>query len=90
MKTIAANLKANHTPQSTLAYLSLLQTELQSLQNAKKHNIIVFPNQASLTDNIYTHFEIGAQNAYPIQKQNSNLCKMPKNTILSCFQIKQV
>lgn len=67
MKTIAANLKANHTPQSTLAYLSLLQTELQSLQNAKKHNIIVFPNQASLTDNIYTHFEIGAQNAYPIQ-----------------------
>lgn len=88
MKIIAANLKANHTPQSTLAYLSILQKELDCLQHAKKHNIIVFPNQASLTDNIYKYFEIGAQNAYPIY--NGAFTGEIGQDILNALKIKHI
>ncbi len=88
MKTIAANLKANHTPQSTLTYCATLQTELEAIQHAKNHNIIIFPNQASLTDNIYKHFEIGAQNAYPVQ--NGAFTGEIGQEILNALQIKHI
>lgn len=64
MKVIAANLKANHTPRSTLAYLETLQSLLDSIP-LNHLDIIVFPNQASLVDNTYKSFNIGVQNAYP-------------------------
>ncbi|TLD83642.1 triose-phosphate isomerase [Helicobacter trogontum] len=88
MKTIAANLKANLTPQSTLSYLSVLQTELDCLQNVKKHDIIVFPNQTSLTDNAYRHFEIGAQNAYPIH--NGAFTGEIGQEVLNALKIKHI
>lgn len=66
MKTIAANLKANLTPHTIVTYLDTLQCCLQSQCNRNHLEIIVFPNQASLRDDTYSHFSLGAQNAYPI------------------------
>lgn len=88
MKVIAANLKANHTPQSTLAYLKTLQSELEGIADVKAHQIIVFPNQASLTDNNYKYFEIGAQNAYPIK--NGAFTGEIGQEVLQSLQIKHI
>lgn len=88
MKIIAANLKANHTPQSTLKYLATLQAELENIEYAKAHKIIVFPNQASLTYNNYTHFEIGTQNAYPVQ--NGAFTGEIGLEVLQALQIKHI
>ena len=88
MKIIAANLKANHTPQSTLAYLATLQTELDNIAHAKAYQIIVFPNQASLTYNNYKNFEIGTQNAYPIQ--NGAFTGEIGQEVLQSLQIKYI
>lgn len=88
MKIIAANLKANHTPQSTLAYFATLQSELEKISHAKSHHIIVFPNQASLTDNIYKHFDIGAQNAYPVK--NGAFTGEIGQEVLQALQIKHI
>ena len=65
MKIIAANHKANHSPTSITNYLKTLDNRLSNINS--KHNIIVFPNQASLVSNVYSRFNIGAQNAYPIR-----------------------
>ncbi|RDU67148.1 triosephosphate isomerase [Helicobacter didelphidarum] len=67
MKIIAANLKANHTPRSIITYCNDLQTRLGFEMIQDKLEIIVFPNQASLVDNNYSNFYIGAQNAYPVK-----------------------
>ena len=64
MKLVAANLKANHTPNSTQSYLKKLETTLQAL-SPKGVEVIVFPNMASLSPNVFRHFQIGAQNLYP-------------------------
>lgn len=66
MKIIAANLKSNHTPKSINLYCNTLQSQLDSTKNIEQSEIIVFPNQASLIDNTYKHFNIGVQNAYPV------------------------
>lgn len=64
MKTIAANLKANHTPKSIIHYLNNLESKVSKFAT-KNVEIIIFPNQACLQDNTYPNFNLGAQNAYP-------------------------
>ncbi|MWV61315.1 triose-phosphate isomerase [Helicobacter saguini] len=64
MKTIAANLKANHTPKSIITYLNNLESKVSKI-DTKNVEIIIFPNQACLQDNTFPNFNLGAQNAYP-------------------------
>ncbi|PAF42524.1 triose-phosphate isomerase family protein [Helicobacter sp. 11S02629-2] len=60
MKLIAANLKANLTPDSTNTYLKTLESTL-------KTKVLVFPNIASLKANTFINIELGTQDAYPVK-----------------------
>lgn len=62
MKIIASNFKTNHTRKSTQAFCENLKNFLQT-QNFP-HKIAIFPPATALLQDSFTHFRIGAQNAY--------------------------
>ncbi len=66
MKMIASNFKTNHTRKSTEEYCKTLESHCKSLSNFS-HKITLFPPSSALLDNDFSMFQIGAQNAYPVQ-----------------------
>lgn len=70
MKIIASNFKTNHTRKSTLQFCQALENFLakQESQNQSFPNqIAIFPPQTALLENCFKGFQVGAQNAYPVQ-----------------------
>lgn len=62
MKIIAGNFKANLTRVQTTEYTATLQASLNT--QGTKHKVYIFPPHTALLQNNFTHFIIGAQNAY--------------------------
>lgn len=63
MSIIAANFKANLTRAQVLDYAKKLDSILRSM-HADLPQIDIFPSNSALLDDKFTHFHIGAQNAY--------------------------
>lgn len=61
---IAGNFKSNLTRNEVKAYAKNLQEKLDS-QSGTLPKIRIYPSFSALLDNTYSHFKIGAQNAYP-------------------------
>ncbi|MDR2099371.1 MAG: triose-phosphate isomerase [Campylobacteraceae bacterium] len=62
---IAANFKANHTRESTAAYLEALNLFLDACPTSC--DVRVYPSASSfLRADLYSHVKLGAQNFYPV------------------------
>ncbi len=61
---IAGNFKTNHTRSSTLSYAKGLNQFLRDRQFGAE--VYLFPPMSALAYDDFSHFSIGAQNAYPV------------------------
>lgn len=62
MKIIAGNFKSNLTRAQVTQYTTALEHSLDAKRT--EHKIHIFPSHTALLENNFSHFSVGAQNAY--------------------------